>query len=181
MSELHYTDQMFSFIREHCSDKLITRCLEPVKLVPAKQNSWDISDYVVEDIAGTTITDKLNIVWCFLKNGGTVIYQGTVYKQDRETFLMTELVLNHVVIQLQEADVLMSWIDCAQGEPYFELESQMDMKNPIVVKDGEPETLTAEQQPQSKYIPIEEARRLSHERLNKSWESIQGVTPKDKS
>lgn len=123
MSELHYTDQMFHFFREHCSDDLISSGLETVQLLPSDYNRWDITEYVVEDIDDISITDKLNIVWCFLNNGGTIIFQGAAFERNRQSFLMTALVSQRIINQRQEADILMPWIDCTHGEPYFDLEN----------------------------------------------------------
>ena len=37
---------------------------------------------------------------------------------------MTELVERHIINQREEADILMPWIDCTNGEPFFDLESK---------------------------------------------------------
>ena len=123
MSELRYTDQMFFYLRNHCSDALVDGCLGVVNLIPSDHNRWDITDYVTEEIDGVSITDKLNLVWCFLNNVGTVVYQGTEFMRNRQSFLMTALVSNGIINQQQEADILMPWIDCTHGEPHFDLEN----------------------------------------------------------
>jgi len=46
----------------------------------------------------------------------------------------------------------------------------MEKKNSIVVENGKIKTVLNEQTLRNGYMPIEEARRLSHEWLNKSWE-----------
>jgi len=121
MNELHYTDQMFIFFRSHCSDDFIAHCMRTINLVPSERNIWDITDYVIVDTDDITIVDKLNLIWCFLNNGGTIIYQGAAFERNRQTFLMTELIKNQIINQQQEAEVLMPWIDCTNGEPYFVL------------------------------------------------------------
>ena len=119
MSKSHYTDQMFPFLKEHCSDNLISAGLKAVQLLPSDYNCWDITEYIVENTDDVSITDKLNLVWCFLNNGGTIIYQGSSFKRNRQSFLMTALVLKGIINQQQEADILMPWIDCTHGEPFL--------------------------------------------------------------
>ena len=122
MSNLHFTDQMFRFFRNHCSDDLLG-CLRFVKLIPSEYSRWDITDYVAAEMDGVSIIDKLNLVWCFLNNDGMVVCKGVDYRRSRQTYLMTALVLDGFVNQQQEADILMPWIDCTKGEPNFDLES----------------------------------------------------------
>lgn len=45
-------------------------------------------------------------------------------------------------------------------------------ENKIIVENGVVKTILSEQTIKSGYMPIEEARRLSIERLNKRWEII---------
>jgi len=53
------------------------------------------------------------------------------------------------------------------------MEIQMKIaKNLIVVENGEIKTVFDDQTLENGYMPIEEARRLSHEWLNKSWEMM---------
>lgn len=123
MNKLHYTDKMFLFLKKHCSDNLISCGLKAVRLLPSNYNCWDITEYVVEYINNVSITDKLNLVWCFLNNGGTIIYQGSSFERNQQSFLMSALVTKGIINQQQEADILMPWIDCTHGEPFFDLKS----------------------------------------------------------
>lgn len=45
-------------------------------------------------------------------------------------------------------------------------------ENNIVVENGKIKTILNEQTIKNGYMPIEDARRLSHERLNKRWEMM---------
>lgn len=124
MSDLQFTDQMFLFIKNHCSDNLIDGCLGGVNLIPSDYNRWDITDFVTEEIDGVSIIDKLNMVWCFLNNYGLIVYQGNEFRRNKQSFLMTALVLAKIINQQQEADILMPWVDCTHGEPHFDLENK---------------------------------------------------------
>lgn len=54
------------------------------------------------------------------------------------------------------------------------MEKNKITKNSIVVENGEIKTLLTEQTIKKGYMPLEEARRLSHERLRNRWELLKG-------
>lgn len=62
----------------------------------------------------------LHFLHPYIQNNGSIYYNETEFTKMTLSYLMTELVLKQIISQEQEADILMPWIDCTHGEPFFE-------------------------------------------------------------
>lgn len=120
--ELFLTDKMFSSLRKYCSDELITYCFELVKMNTSDKDIWDVTYFVQKNSLKVGIIDKMNVAMSFLENEGFLIFQGEKYTKSTRSYLMTKLIKEGLITQDQECEIILPWIDCTEGEPFFEVQ-----------------------------------------------------------
>jgi len=122
---LRITDKTFSDLRDYCSDKFLTVCLENVNIELLGEveeiSKFDVTNYLYST-KKVNLIDKLNFCECFFECGGRIKYKEKEYGRMCRTYFFNKLVDEKLITKAEEHEISFPWIQIEP--PYFSLKEE---------------------------------------------------------